>query len=93
MHETGKGGGELVSQLQCARVGRRGPERGFGKGERLALGLARHAEREGGLVQIVGRAEEQRLWFKWGRSGDREDCGAAGCGPCGASAMILSEMS
>ena len=49
--ETGKSVGELVGQLHCARVGRRGPDRGlFGKGERLALELARHAEREGGLV-------------------------------------------
>ena len=92
-HETGKGGGELVSQLQCARVGRRGPERGFGKGERLALGLARHAEREGGLVQIVGRAEEQRLWFKWGWLGNIEDCGERLTVAGGASAMILSETS
>ena len=74
----------------CAFSGSRGL---FGEGERLALELAQHAEREGGLVQIDGRAEEHRLWFKWGRSGDREDCGAAGRGPCGASAMILREMS
>eukprot|EP00312_Isochrysidales_sp_CCMP1244_P022597 CAMPEP_0202801370 /NCGR_PEP_ID=MMETSP1388-20130828/102106_1 /ASSEMBLY_ACC=CAM_ASM_000864 /TAXON_ID=37098 /ORGANISM="Isochrysis sp, Strain CCMP1244" /LENGTH=195 /DNA_ID=CAMNT_0049471363 /DNA_START=573 /DNA_END=1157 /DNA_ORIENTATION=- len=57
-----KRGGDLVSQVQCARVGRRGPDRGwFGEGERLALGLARDAEREGGLVQKGGRAEKQRL--------------------------------
>ena len=79
--ETGNGGGDLGGQLQSARVGRRGPERArFGKGERLALELARHAEREGGLVQKVGRTEEHRLWFQWGRSGDGEDYVAAGCG-------------
>mmetsp|Transcript_43526 Transcript_43526/g.142812 ORF Transcript_43526/g.142812 Transcript_43526/m.142812 type:complete len:399 (+) Transcript_43526:224-1420(+) len=60
--ETGKRGGDLFSQELCTRVGRRSPEHGvLGKGERLALGLARHAEREGGLVQVVGRAEEHRL--------------------------------
>ena len=80
--EAVKGVGDLVGQLQCARVGRRGPERTpFGKNERLALRLARHVEREGGLVQKVGRAEEHRLGcFKWSRSGER-DCEAAGCGP------------
>ena len=47
----GKGDGDLVGQVQRPRVGRRGPERArLGKGERLALGLTRHAEREGGLV-------------------------------------------
>mmetsp|Transcript_27170 Transcript_27170/g.91433 ORF Transcript_27170/g.91433 Transcript_27170/m.91433 type:complete len:361 (+) Transcript_27170:286-1368(+) len=60
--EAGKGGGEIVGQLQRPRVGRRGPERArFGKGERLALELTRHAERKGGPVQKVGRAEEHRL--------------------------------
>ena len=80
--EAGKGPGKLASQLCGARVGWRDPERArFGKGERLALELARHAEREGSLVQKVGRTKEHRLgWFKWSRSGDREDCGAAGCG-------------
>ena len=79
--ETGKGGGDLVGQVQRPRIGRRGPERGCRKGERLALEFARHAEREGGLVHIGGRAEEQGLWFKCGWSGDREDRVAAGCGP------------
>mmetsp|Transcript_8601 Transcript_8601/g.25565 ORF Transcript_8601/g.25565 Transcript_8601/m.25565 type:complete len:228 (-) Transcript_8601:34-717(-) len=60
--ETGKSGGNLFSQHLCTRVGRRSPEHGvLGKGERLALGLARHAEREGALVHVVGRAEEHSL--------------------------------
>ena len=92
--ETGNGVGNLFSQDLCARVGRRGPEHGLlGKGEQLALGLARHAEREGGLVQVVGRAEEHRLWFKGAGekvSGGGERTAAGSVSRC-ASTMVLSE--
>ena len=82
--ETGNGVGNLVSQDLCARVGRRGPEHGLlGKGERLALGLARHAEREGALVHVVGRAEEHSLWFKG--AGAEVSGGARGLRLCPAA--------
>mmetsp|Transcript_26576 Transcript_26576/g.77294 ORF Transcript_26576/g.77294 Transcript_26576/m.77294 type:complete len:300 (-) Transcript_26576:1152-2051(-) len=60
--ETGEIGGELAGQLVCALIERRGPEHdGLGEGDRLALDLARDEEREGGQVQVVWRAEEERL--------------------------------
>mmetsp|Transcript_47145 Transcript_47145/g.153004 ORF Transcript_47145/g.153004 Transcript_47145/m.153004 type:complete len:340 (+) Transcript_47145:395-1414(+) len=60
--EAGEGFGELVGQILCARVGKRDPDRhSFAKGEGRDPQLVRDAEREGDLVHVGGRAEEQRL--------------------------------
>ena len=77
--ETGEGFGELVGQILCARVGTRDPDRHlFAKVERRDPRLARDAEREGDLVHVGGRAEEQRLRHQcgvWGRCWFGRGCG------------------